>query len=293
MPHPALVANRAKRELMVRCLPVRGLVQRRYQGRLRAHRSTLPALEPSDQDIVDRLRKHGAVRSSLEELGFPGTEDLLAQARLLCDLLETESDAGRDSVRPSPDSLLASPALWQWGLNRRLLDIAENYLGLPVRYRGPDCRRDLAHRGRVGLRQWHRDVEDHRQFKVMLWLRDVREGDGPFEYVPIEYTRPIAEQTGYVAGYVTDAEIARLAPREEWQRCPGPAGTVLLLDPANLFHRAAPNGLRDRYSLTFSYTSQFLYNPYRVLPLTASERRRLTAGLDSRQLSSLPPPGRG
>jgi hypothetical protein len=286
-----VAANRLKREFMVRCPPVRTLVRRRYAARLAHHRPRLPEPHPSDRPLVDALRAEAVALTSLDELALPGTDDLRAAAGELARGLAAVSGAGLDWVRPGTDELAGDLSIWRWGLHPRLLDIAENYFGLPVRYWGPDLRRDLANRGAVGVRQWHRDVEDHRQLKIMIWLEDVGHLDGAYEYVLRSCTEPITRALKYVSGFVTDTEIASGAARDQWQLCCGPAGTVVFTDPAGLFHRANPLATGDRYSLTFSYTSRHQLKIHPREPLSRFHLDQLRAGLDQRQLDALPPLG--
>jgi hypothetical protein len=124
--------------------------------------------------------------------------------------------------------------------------------------------------------------------KFLIWLNDVDEDGGPFEYVDRAHTPDLTRSLHYVSGYVSDEAIRRQVPASEWRRGTGPMWTCVVADPRNLFHRAMPPVRQDRYSLTFSYTSR---SPIRTLSNHAPgprERALATAGLNARQLACLP-----
>ena len=124
--------------------------------------------------------------------------------------------------------------------------------------------------------------------KFLIWLNDVDEDGGPFEYVDRAHTPDLARSLHYVSGYVSGEAIRRQVPESEWRRGSGPMWTCVVADPRNLFHRAMPPVRRDRYSLTLSYTSR---SPIRTLFSPAPSRRErelATAGLNARQLACLP-----
>jgi hypothetical protein len=280
--------NRTKRELLERVGPLRDFADRRHQARLVAHQPFLPALTPGRGSLVETLREGGACVSSLDELGFPGTEELKAGLVSLKTALAQRPRPTQDTVRPPLSEVLADARVWQWGLDEALLDMVESYLGLPARYYGADVRLEQATARAVGVRQWHRDVEDHRMFKVLVWLNDVDIDGGPFEYVSRRHTPRLVSDLGYVTGFVDDEDLEGLVPRPEWRQATGPMWTAVLADTRAIFHRAKPPVAHDRYSVTFSYTSR---TPTTTLPtprLSPEHRDLARHGLSDRQLACLP-----
>jgi hypothetical protein len=280
--------NRAKLELVERVAPFRGLVHRRHDARLVAHEPFVPRVTDQRTRIVDAVRTEGAVMSSLDELAFPGTADLKNGLLRLKASLTERSAGGGDTARPPLADILAESCVWQWGLNEDLLDMAEAYLGLPARYYGADLRMERATGRAVGVRQWHRDVEDHRMFKILVWLNDVDADGGPFEYVSRAHTDDLARQFRYVSGFVSDEDMEGQVPREEWRQATGPLWTAVVSDTRSLFHRAMPPRRQDRYSVTFSFTSR---TPVTTLPaprLSPEHRDLARHGLNDRQLGCLP-----
>ena len=190
---------------------------------------------------------------------------------------------------PSADQLLEDPVVWRWGLDERLLDIVENYIGLPVRYYGANVRREVADGTLADTRQWHVDIEDQRMMKILIWLDDVAEDGGPFEYVSLPHTRQAVRSLRYVSGFVGDAEMAGVVDRDNWRTATGPRWTAVVCDTAAVFHRAQPPVGRDRYSVTFSWTSRSPITTIAAEPFTEEQCRRVRAGLTARQLECLAP----
>ena len=279
--------NRARRELIARVPQVRDLMERRHSERLRAHAPALPEVPPALDEVLDTLREENVCITTLDALGLPGTEELKAGLLALKVDLERMPSADADTTRPPLDDVLRSSAVVQWGLGEELLDLVENYLGLPARYYGADIRRERPTARAVGVRQWHRDVEDHRMFKILVWLNDVDAGGGPFEYVGRRHTDPLTQELKYVSGFVSDEEMARRVPRSDWRQGVGPQWTCVIADTRNVFHRAMPPVQRDRYSVTFTYTSQ---NPVFTLPAPRGggvDQALVVEGLNDRQRACL------
>jgi hypothetical protein len=280
--------NRVKRELLTRLPPLHLHDHRRHARRLAAHAGFLPEPPAAHRDVLGTLRTDGVAVTTLEALALPGTDALRAGlAALHADMLATDTGAG-DTVRPTLDQLVARPAVWQWGLSDALLDLAEAHLGVPPRYYGADLRMERATGAAVGVRQWHRDVEDHRMLKVLVWLDDVDLGAGPFEYVPRRHTDELVRELEYVTGFVDDDRLAGVVDRPEWRQGVGPRWTAIVADTRAVFHRARPPIRTDRWSVTFSYTSR---TPTVTVPAprpTAAQRAAAIRGLGPRQLASLP-----
>jgi hypothetical protein len=280
--------NRAKLEMIERVPSLKALAQQRHEEQLRQHEPFVPALPPAQECLVATIRAEGACVRSLDELALPGTEELKAGLVSLKAALDQRPRTAQDTLRPPLSEVLADARVWQWGLNEALLDVVESYLGLPARYYGADLRLEQATARAVGVRQWHRDVEDHRMFKMLVWLNDVDLDGGPFEYVSRRHTPRLVSELGYVSGFVDDEDLERLVPRAEWRQATGPMWTAVLGDTRALFHRAKPPVAQDRYSVTFSYTSR---TPTTTLPAprVSPEQRDLARhGLSDRQLACLP-----
>jgi hypothetical protein len=279
------IANRAKRELMARVPPVGWAVEMRYERRLRHHAAQLAPVSATHAELVSRLRGEGAIVTTLDELGLSDTDTLKESLGNLATRLVDHTG----SDRLGRDDLLETGA-WQWGLRTDVLALVENYLGLPAQYCEPEVRRERAN-GRVDtVRQWHVDPEDHRMFKVIIWLDDVSPAGGAFEWLPRRYTAEAARELNYVTGFVSDDEMERVMPRRLWRSAPGPRWTAVLGDTRSIFHRAGVPQDKDRYSITYSWTSLWPIKPYPIDPFSAAQAEVIRRGLSARQRAALPKP---
>jgi hypothetical protein len=161
-------------------------------------------LDEVQQGIVDRLREEGYATLPLAELvPEPGIWSELETdaARFVADTeeqLARESEGGDSTLRRRPGKEfvvrkyaygvklgLDDPWL-RLGTNRRLLDVANAYLELwskleyvDVWYTPPADAEE-----RRSSQRWHRDFNDRHLLKAFIYLVDVDEQTGPFEYVP-------------------------------------------------------------------------------------------------------------
>ena len=282
------IGNRAWREVIARVPPVGWAVNRRYEGRLREHADQLAPLPPLQQQLLNDVDVYGVAITRLDSLGLSGIDQLKAStARLAADLKAGPST--ESALRSSWVELLNEVEMWQWGLREDVLDLAEGYLRLPAWYHGAEVRRERADGRRDHVRQWHRDTEDHRMFKVLVWIDDVGPMDGAFEWIPRELTDSTTSDLNYVSGLRKDREMAQVVDPSRWERAEGPRWTAVLADTRNVFHRAGTPRNNDRYSVTFSWTSRWLFKPYPVEPITAEQAAKIRSGLNPRQLACLPP----
>ena len=218
-----------------------------------------PKLNVHDQLIVPQLRHEGVCTTTLDDLALVGTSSILAIADRLLERLprgesvefKGERAAASHSIGINSRKLMAHPDLFMWGLQSRWLDIVENYLRQPVAYLGCALRREVPNQKQVGVRLWHKDGEDYKVIKVIVYLNNVNEGDGPFEYIPKKQTPSYAQ---FHHNNIRDQDMEQVVPKEAWQQCLGPRGTVVIADTVSVFHHASiPK--KDRYSLTLAYTS--------------------------------------
>jgi hypothetical protein len=282
------VGNRAWREVIARVPPVGRVVNRRYEGRLREYADRLAPLSPLQQRLLNEVAASGVAITTLDALGLSGIDSLKESASRLAAGLkaDTSSDSG---LLSSWAELLDEIEMWQWGLREDVLDLAEGYLGLPAWYYGAQVRRERANGQQDTVRQWHRDIEDHRMFKVLVWIDDVAPMDGAFAWIPRDLTDSTARSLDYVSGFQKDREMAAVVDPSRWEEAEGPRWTAVLADTRNVFHRAGTPRINDRYSVTFSWTSRWPLKTYPVDPVTTEQAAKIRSGLNARQLACLPP----
>jgi hypothetical protein len=227
--------------------------------------------------------REGAIVTTLDELGLSGTDALKESLGALA----TRLAAHMGSDRLGRDDLLETGA-WQCWLRPDVLALVENYLGLPAQYCEPKVRRERANGREDTVRQWHVDPEDHRMIKVIIWLNDVSPAGGAFEWLPRRYTDEVARKLNYVTGFVSDNDIERVMPRRLWRSAPGPRWTAVVGDTRSIFHRAGVPQDKDRYSITYSWTSRWPIKPFPIDPFSEGQAEAIRQGLSSRQRSTLP-----
>ncbi|WUR12976.1 hypothetical protein E7V67_025350 [[Empedobacter] haloabium] len=148
--------------------------------------------------------------------------------------------------------------------DRRLLELAASYIGckptisqLGVRWSFPSTAQ------RSDLQTFHRDSEDWRYFKVIVYLTDVGDGDGPHVYVRGTHKTRAPMRLRLQ----TDGEISEQYGDERLIVARGERGFGFAVDTAGV-HKGAPPTDRPRlmlqiqYSLFRSYAYVYEPEPY-------------------------------
>lgn len=229
-----------------------------YQAAVKKYAARLPTLSATDLNLVETLKTEGVVVTSLEALSIPSTPQMLkAVEKIIPEIPKTQSgDKDEYVVHASSQQMMENPEIILWGLEQRLLNIAENYLGLPVAYHGAYFRRDIANTVERKSRLWHIDSEDRRLFKIIIYLNDVDEQSGPFQYIPQPLTSKVARSLGYKHGYIRDKTMQQAISPSYYQSCIGSSGTVIFAGTASVFHRGKIPVTSDRFAVFFDYTSR-------------------------------------
>lgn len=273
------VKGKAKR-IWLEAPGVRAMAARRYGIALRNHESSLPRIvDRRDAAIIEEMRRTGICTTDLTEaLSSEVRAGISALLLLLADCENPQS-----ATRLPADVFASNPALFRWGVSDRFLDMAENYIGLPVRYLGVEMKRERCSGSVDSVRKWHMDIEDRRIFKVIIYLSDVDDDSGPFEFISSSPSRRAAEHLAYSSGFISDRSMADVVSRHEWEVVTGNRFTAIFADTRRVFHRIRPPVTHDRYSMTFAYTSR---NPWQTFPeylLPAAIIRGLVDDLSPRQ----------
>jgi hypothetical protein len=259
-----------------------------YWRRRHMHR-TVPVLPPGDdRAIVEGLRTFGGYMSSLDALDLPGTSAMMKAADELSALIADRAPfKGGFCVHASEEEVARKPAIIRWGLNERLLAIIENYIGLPVRYRGVVVRRDQKGGEQLETRLWHRDGEDKRIVKVIVYLNDVDRGGGAYEFIPLPSAPPLW-RTAPLGNRIDERAMSRFVPETAGRPCIGSRGAVTFTDTCSVFHRGQIAHSEDRRALFFAYNSTSPRMPESCLPLF--DRARFVAtekDLSPKQLAAI------
>ncbi|MBW4454848.1 MAG: phytanoyl-CoA dioxygenase [Nostoc indistinguendum CM1-VF10] len=226
------------------------------------HSRNLPALEGSDRNILNALKKDGVCVTTLAELGLNSSSELLKAAYHQLSQMENPNNDHLDERLPQIYTVTGLPEFYAWGIEKRLLNIIENYIGLPVAFHGVHLRKDFKSKHQFGTLLWHSDAEDRRIIKIFIYLNDVEEKTGPFEYIPRSLTSLFS--WNYIQLYyklwkssymgIDDEQVKSVIPKSAWKSCPGPAGTVIIVDTKNALHHGTVRA-EDRSTLFFCYTA--------------------------------------
>jgi hypothetical protein len=243
-----------------------------YRARTLAHHLRRPPLRAADAAILRELVADGGCTTSLAALDYPTNDELWAGVEDLLPTLPHASThvpsgdplAGRSttlhcfSIDP-PELAVRVPEVLLWGLEERLLDLVESYLGVPPAFTTVHLRKDIGGGAQVGTRFWHIDTEDRRVIRVLVYLSDVTADTGPFEYIPRPQTEActaLHERALRSDGDpVFDDEMRAHVPESEWKACVGPAGTVVIADNAAVYHHGKVHDA-ERTVLIYTYTSR-------------------------------------
>ena len=234
---------------------VKQLLNLAYSREVSSHKSTLPTLSSSHSNMLADLNTKGVHQTNLSQLAIPDTDEMVRKAwEILNDRTQFYSDGSRNRI--STAALNQHPEIFFWGANEALLDLAENYIQLPVYYLGAELKREVCDDSLEGVRCWHIDKEDRRMMKVIIYLNDVDEQGGPFECMSKPLSQTASKAMNYSSGLISDEQMEQYIPSDYWQACTGPKHSAFMVDTCSIFHRARPPIGQDRYSITFHYISQ-------------------------------------
>jgi hypothetical protein len=244
----------------------------RDQQLVQEHANSLPQLDPEGARIVAGLEQQGIYSTTLDALDLPNTQQFLTAAHSVSTELAQMAKStrytrykGMHTLTGTAQQLLDHPEIFWWGTAERLLNIAERYFHLPVAYDGLSFYHSVANGKDGGPCKGHRDKEDWKMVKVVVYLHDVDENGGPYEQVKSEANRGLVDTTQPKYKTFTHLELQRVLRTDssDWFRsCTGKAGTVLFVDTAQYYHRGKPLIASDRSAVFFSYFSRIPKNPF-------------------------------
>jgi hypothetical protein len=236
-----------------------------------------PGLDATQRLIVDGLREDGYATVPFAELvpDLSLWNELDADAARFVDDTEAElareGEGGSSALRRRAGKefvvrkyswgvQLGSDDPWlRAGINRRLLDVANAYLGLWSKLEYVDVWYTLPEGvdERRSSQRWHRDFNDRHLLKAFLYLVDVDEDTGPFEYVPRSAPggeldrlwpwRPLGEN------YPPDDELAKHIDGRS-VTFTAPKGTLIFCNTAG-FHRGGFAKAKPRVLATWTWDS--------------------------------------
>jgi hypothetical protein len=243
----------------------------------RRYARTRPALDAGQQNIVDQLREEGYATTPFAQLVPDREAWQQVEQEAAAFVAETEQELAKE--REGGESALRrregkefvvrkyaydveldleNPWL-RLGLSPRLLDVANTYLGMWAKLEYVDVwyTPPIGAGERRSSQRWHRDFNDRHLLKAFLYLVDVDEDGGPFEYVPrtapgneLDHLwpwRPLGDN--YPPDDEFEAEVASRAISFT-----APKGTLILCNTCG-FHRGGFATGKPRVLATVTYSS--------------------------------------
>jgi len=245
-------------------------------------RENVPNLSEPQTRILNTIRETGFATIGFEELfGDSNSELQKSLEKMRDDFLDSQrmsqamekrmggerskdGKSYRITLNPKNPVLNVEDPLLAFGLSPEILDIANSYLQLYSRivyadvwhsFKIPNATK------REASQNWHRDWEDDPLLKVFLFLSDIDETAGPFEYItqsrPSERHAALFPASNLLPGLhnYPDADlIERKVPAEDIVRGCGPAWTIVFCDTSG-FHRGGFSTEKSRTMGFYTYIS--------------------------------------
>jgi len=234
-----------------------------------------PSLDDVQQSILTDVREQGySVRSFDEVFSDPALwQEIEEQRDRFVSSTEADLAAGGEHVRVRPGKEFVV-RLQSYGVelgptdpwfravaSERLLDLANAYLEMWSKLEYVDVWYSVpqpATGERISSQRWHRDYNDKHLLKVFLYLVDVDESMGPFQYVA--GSQPGGRYADAWAwqplgqNYPTEEELEARVPASEVKAFTGPAGTLVFCNTSG-FHRGGFSTTAPRVLATATYSS--------------------------------------
>ena len=234
-----------------------------------------PELDELQRRILGDVEANGFAIASFEEL-FPNESDWRdVEAMRDRFVTETEADLAKGGehvrVRAGKEFVVRLHSYGaEIGLDdpwfravasHRLLDIANTYLEMWSKLEYVDVWYSVpqpAEAERISSQRWHRDYNDKHLLKVFLYLVDVDDAMGPFQYVPgSQPGGPYADAWPWEPlgqNYPTEQELEALVPSSSIRAFTAPKGTLIFCNTAG-FHRGGFSTTDPRVLATATYSS--------------------------------------
>jgi Phytanoyl-CoA dioxygenase (PhyH) len=265
------------------------LSNRRARSLHAAHR---PSLDGVQLRVVKEVHEQGySVLPFTELFPEPVWETVRAEGEEFVQAAEQgETQAGgrgKDFLVRKYDEHSTVPLDNPWlsvCLSRKMLDVANEYLQLWSKLEYVDMWYSLpvgVDAERKASQIWHRDFNDRHLLKAFLYLSDVDERSGPFEYVPGSQPggryADVHPWAPMAIGRISDKELAKYVQADDVRTFTAPKGTIIFCNTSGL-HRGGFAETKPRVLAPVTYCS-----PASLASLT-ERNYRLPTGTDLRSL---------
>ena len=151
--------------------------------------------------------------------------------------------------------------IYNFTLNKKFIEIFENYFCLPLHYKGADIRKDINNGEKIETRLWHIDSEDQKIIKILFYLNKVDTKGGPFTYIKkniINKKHSFKYKTA--DGRIKDEIMNQVCDKKNMFEFTNENYNFAIVDTANIFHKGKLPEI-SRYSVFFCYNSKFPLEP--------------------------------
>ena len=162
---------------------------------------------------------------------------------------------------------LAHP-MYHWALNEKILQIANEYMGMWSKFRGVRMWASLpvpASAPETASQRWHRDLDDRQLMKTFVYFDDVDETAGPFHYIRESHGgggkwNSVFPTPFPLGSYPPPGAVEKVIPKEYITKAVGKAGTLIFCDTSGL-HKGGYCTEKNRYMLFCLYASAATIDP--------------------------------
>lgn len=212
------------------------------------------------------------INSNIEKNGYHIIENYLDEAQ--CDEIQQDIDQlihdYQDQIWVDEEKSdhrifgaeLASKSISKFHSDDHLKSVGEGYIGTSlVNHMTLAARLEAMEKNLGSGGGWHRDSSYEQQFKAIVYLTDVDENNGPFEYIEGSHTTRNVVQTinyGINNNRYSPEEVDELIEKKGWKKKTfiGGSGMLILTDTRGL-HRGKPIQKGKRYALTNYYIGEY------------------------------------
>lgn len=244
-------------------------------------------LDSLQERLVNELKKNGIVVTHLDEL-FPGENmtQLLQQAA-------AEAENGAQVSRKKkfltelwdtiPTLDLSNPFV-QLTLRPNVVNIVNSYFEMWAKFTYYTLNITMPvppGTPHIQSQRWHRDPGDKKFFKIFIYLTDVDEESGPFNYVlGSNYNnkwRNVFRQRPPHGYYPPEGALDKVVPKSDIKMCVGRAGTVVFADTSGLHYGGyATKSQRMMYTGGFASAACKFELRFKYPENFAAKRKELT-----------------
>lgn len=234
--------------------------------------SPVPITSEAGKRIIDDLRTDGISITHLDTL-FPGS-DWLSKLQVYAESLREKSFRNPRKTYwiemwdvKNFEADMENPFM-QFTLDPQIVALSNEYLGLYSKFHSISLSETIPVPPGTPAsqsQQWHRDGGDKRYFKVFIYLNDIGEGDGAFEYVrgsqpggTWEHVFPqinlFATPKETTKSRISDDKVNARIPEEDIITCYGKAGTLVFADTVGI-HKGSYSTKGSRLASISSFYS--------------------------------------